>query len=192
MDLAVYSGYFQTFFDSQFPEAASQEVNIEGAEPAVLESIIKALYEKEVNCDSSQTDVPKCYSEDPVSVYLKEHGFVCYLSFLPPRTAGVMDIILCNEPMSPHWYAIVAICCSWSCSAAATNGHATLGATISLPICLRDFFLQILLTFENAPAIFALGDRLQIDCIVKTAEQFLISHLSYVNAVDNLLMWVCP
>lgn len=48
VDLAVYSGYFQTFFDSQFPEAASQEVNIEGAEAAVLESIIKALYEKEV------------------------------------------------------------------------------------------------------------------------------------------------
>lgn len=48
VDLAVYSGYFQTFFDSQFPEAASQEVNIEGAEPSVLESIIKALYEKEV------------------------------------------------------------------------------------------------------------------------------------------------
>ena len=57
VDLAVYSGYFQTFFDSQFPEAASQEVNIEGAEPSVLESIIKALYEKEVSSYASQTSI---------------------------------------------------------------------------------------------------------------------------------------
>ena len=48
VDLAVYSGYFHTLFESQFPDADKKEVNIEGAEPAVLESIIRALYEKEV------------------------------------------------------------------------------------------------------------------------------------------------
>ena len=48
IDLATYSGYFQTLFDSQFPEADKKEVNIEGAEPKILETIIRALYEKEV------------------------------------------------------------------------------------------------------------------------------------------------
>ena len=48
--------------------------------------------------------------------------------------------------------------------------------------------MQIVLNFENAAPLVALGDRLQIDCIVKTVEQFLISHLSYSNAVTNLIL----
>lgn len=48
IDLAVYSGYFKTFFNSQFPDASKQEVNIEGADPNSLECIVRALYEKEV------------------------------------------------------------------------------------------------------------------------------------------------
>lgn len=60
VDLAVYSGYFQTFFDSQFPDADKQEVNIEGAEPAVLETIIRALYEKEVRANIDQHLLTRC------------------------------------------------------------------------------------------------------------------------------------
>lgn len=52
----------------------------------------------------------------------------------------------------------------------------------------RYFALQIYLTFENAAPLIALSDRLQIDCIVKTTEKFLISHLSHANAVDNLIL----
>lgn len=48
VDLAVYSEYFQTFFESQFADASKQVVNIDGVEPEVLEAVIRALYEKEV------------------------------------------------------------------------------------------------------------------------------------------------
>ena len=76
VDLAVYSGYFQTFFDSQFPEAASQEVNIEGAEPAVLESIIKALYEKEVHQQSFQSTSLGLSPRTSKQVLLTVHSLV--------------------------------------------------------------------------------------------------------------------
>ena len=57
VDLAVYSGYFQTFFESQFEDASKNVVNIDGVEPGVLETIIRALYEKEV-----RIEIPKSFT----------------------------------------------------------------------------------------------------------------------------------
>lgn len=48
--------------------------------------------------------------------------------------------------------------------------------------------MQILLTFENAAPLLSISDRLQIDCITKVVEQFLISHLNTTRVVDDLLL----
>ena len=48
LELAVWSEFFHRLFSSGFKDSAVATVNIEDADPAILDALIRALYEKEV------------------------------------------------------------------------------------------------------------------------------------------------
>ena len=48
LELAVWSGFFDKLFSSGFKDSAEATAPIEDADPAILDALIRALYEKEV------------------------------------------------------------------------------------------------------------------------------------------------